>query len=267
MTGSGAMDDSDAARQEMDEIEAAKRILACLDLTDLSDDSTAERVEALCDRARSPHGPVAAVCVWPRFVATARAALGQGPVRVATVVNFPGGDAPAGDVLDEVEAAIAAGADEIDLVVPWKGLIEGDDEPVRALVERVRAAAGAPVKAILETGMLNTEALIRRAAQLAIAGGADFLKTSTGKVPVNATLRAAEILLDEIARADRPVGFKAAGGIRTLDDARGYLDLACARFGPDWALPASFRIGASGLYDALIATLDGAEVPRIAGGY
>lgn len=252
----------------MEPTEAAKTALACLDLTDLNEDCTEADVETLIDRARSPHGAVAAVCIWPRFVPFAHDHLVGGAIRLATVVNFPGGDRPVGEVMDAAGAAVAEGADEIDVVIPYKWLMEGEEEPVRTLVERVRGVSGsATVKAILETGMLNDDDLIARAARLAILGGADFVKTSTGKVPVNATLRAARIMLGEIARADHPVGLKPSGGIRTTDEAAAYLELAEEVMGPGWAGPATFRFGASGLLDALIATLDGAEVPRIADAY
>lgn len=252
----------------MDVTEAAKTALACLDLTNLNDDCTEADIEALCDRARSPHGPVAAICIWPRFVGLAQDHLVGGAVRIATVVNFPGGDAPAGAVMDATQSAIADGADEIDVVVPWKDLVEGDEEAVRTLVARVKeAAGGATVKAILETGMLGEDALIRRAAQLAILGGADFIKTSTGKLPVNATPRAVRIMLDAIREAEHPVGLKPSGGIRSAEDAAGYLELAEAAMGKGWPSPTTFRFGASGVYDALIAVLDGAESPRVTDAY
>ncbi|MEL6233615.1 MAG: deoxyribose-phosphate aldolase [Pseudomonadota bacterium] len=248
--------------------DTAKTALACLDLTNLNDDCTEADIEALCDRARSPHGPVAAICIWPRFVAHAHDQLVGGAVRIATVVNFPAGDAPAGEVMQATREAVADGADEIDMVIPWRGLIEGSEEPVRTLVARVKeAAGGATVKAILETGMLTDDDLIRRAAHLAISGGADFIKTSTGKVPVNASLRAARIMLEEIAAAEDPVGLKPSGGIRSTGDAAAYLELAEEVMGAGWPSPTRFRFGASGLYDALIATLDGADVPRVSEGY
>jgi len=236
----------------------AARALACLDLTNLDDACTTEDVQRLCARAQSRHGPVAAVCVWPRFVADARAALGATGIRVATVVAFPGGDDLAGDVRDMTERAIADGAHEIDMVIPYKAMIEGHPEQVPPRVARVvEAAAGAPVKAILETGVLGDGDWIRRAARLAIEGGADFLKTSTGKVGLNATPEAARILLEEIAAADRIVGLKVSGGVRSTDDAALYLDLCDEIMGPDWACPAVFRFGASSVLDALLESLDG----------
>ncbi len=236
----------------------ARRAIAALDLTNLNDDCTDQDVRDLCMRALTPHGTVAAVCIWPRFVPTARTALGGGGLRIATVVAFPGGDDDAATVRDMTQTAVADGADEIDMVIPYKSLIEGHPELVPAAVARVKDAAGAAqVKAILETGVLGDAAHIRRAAELAIEGGADFIKTSTGKVPLNATPEAARIMLEVIAASDREVGLKPAGGVRTVEDAGVYLDLCDEIMGQGWATPAHFRIGASSVLDVLLATLDG----------
>lgn len=245
---------------ERDEtLRQARRALACLDLTNLDDACDAAAIEALARRAVGDFGHVAALCVWPRFVAQARGLVGKTGVRVATVVNFPGGDDDIGAVVDLTERAVAEGADEIDMVIPYHHLLEGREEPVITRIERVRRAAGArvPVKAILETGVLESDALIRRASELAIEGGASFIKTSTGKVPVNATLRAARVMLEAIRDSGAPVGLKPSGGIRTTAEAAHYLDLADRIMGPDWAGPRTFRLGASGLLDALAATLKG----------
>lgn len=240
--------------------QAAVRALACLDLTDLDADCDAAAVDALVSRARTPHGPVAAVCIWPAFVAQARRALSGSGIRVATVVNFPAGTAPLSATLGEVERARGDGADEIDLVVPWRRLVAGAPEAVTEEVAAVKEICGPlRLKAILETGELADPGLIRTAADAALAGGADFLKTSTGKVPVNATPEAAAILLDAIAASGRDVGLKPAGGVRTTADAAVYLGLCDARMGPGWAGPERFRIGASGVLSALLATLDSAD--------
>lgn len=247
---------------------AAARALACLDLTDLDEACDAAAVDALCRRARTPHGPVAAVCVWPRFVARCRAALVGSGIRVATVVNFPSGDEDVIAVRNMSRQAMIDGADEIDMVVPWRALVAGRPEAVAATVYEVRDAAGRrKLKAILETGELKDPGLIRQAADQAIAGGADFLKTSTGKVAVNATPEAAEILLAAIRDSGRTVGLKPAGGVRTTADAAGYLELCDRMMGAGWATPSRFRIGASGLLTALLATLDGAGEPSGQGSY
>jgi deoxyribose-phosphate aldolase len=250
-----------------DFIAAAHRALACLDLTNLDDDCDAAAVDALCARAVTAHGSVAAICIWPRFVAHARARLAP-DVKIATVVNFPSGTEPDEDVIAMTEQALADGADEIDMVIAWHSLLEGGDQEVQARVERVKRAAGASrIKAILETGMLEDPALIRRAAHLALAGGADFIKTSTGKVPINATLAAADIMLEVLHEVDPTRGFKPAGGIRSTRDAVNYLLRADRVMGEGWADPQHFRIGASSALTALIATLDGTADPDEAEGY
>jgi deoxyribose-phosphate aldolase len=236
----------------------ARRALACLDLTNLDEACDAAAIADLCQRAVTAHGPVAAVCVWPEFVTQARAALAGSGVLVATVVNFPSGEEPIATVIAATSKALADGAEEIDVVVPWRALAKGERDAVRDRVRAVKAVCGAaPLKAILETGSLGEPALIRAAAEEALDGGADFLKTSTGKVPVNATPEAAEILLRAIRDRGAAAGFKASGGVRTTAEAAIYLGLCDRVMGPDWVTPARFRFGASSLLDALIATLDG----------
>ncbi len=237
----------------------AARALACLDLTDLNDDCDEAAIDDLCDRAVTPHGSVAAICIWPQFVAHARKRLAP-DVKIATVVNFPTGQEPDEEVIAMTEAAVRDGADEIDMVIPYRHLMEGRPEKVQARVARVKRAAGsARVKAILETGVLRDADLIRQASELALKGGADFIKTSTGKVAVNATLTAAEIMLEVLRGADRTRGFKPAGGIKTTQDAANYLELCDRIMGEGWADPQHFRIGASSVLAALIATLEGRE--------
>jgi deoxyribose-phosphate aldolase len=247
---------------------AARRALVCLDLTNLEDDCDAAAIDDLCRRAQTPHGSVAAVCIWPRFVAQAARALDRTGIKVATVVNFPGGDQPLDAVLAQTRTALGEGADEIDLVVPWRRLMAGEERAVTDCVRSVKEACGkAVLKAILETGELADPALIGVAAERALDGGADFLKTSTGKVKVNATPRAAEILLKAIERRGSRAGFKAAGGVRTTEDAALYLDIADRIMGSGWAGPRHFRFGASGLLAALIATLDDGKAPKPRPGY
>jgi deoxyribose-phosphate aldolase len=247
---------------------AAARALACLDLTNLDDDCDAAAIDALCARARTRHGPVAAVCVWPDFVARSHTLLDGSGIRVATVVNFPAGDDDVLSVRTATRQVIVDGADEIDMVVPWRALLAGEQGAVAATVYEVKdAARNRKLKAILETGELRDPRLIRGAADEALAGGADFLKTSTGKVAVNATPEAAAILLEAIRDSGRDVGLKPAGGVRTTADAAGYLELCDRMMGAGWATPERFRIGASGVLAALLATLDGAAAPAGHGGY
>ncbi|MFM9857020.1 deoxyribose-phosphate aldolase [Pseudoxanthobacter sp. M-2] len=251
------------------DLDDARRALACLDLTDLSDDASEAGAERLCARAVTPFGPVAAVCLWPRFVTVAKRALTGTPVKVATVVNFPAGGEKTLEVVEEAKRAAADGADEVDLVIPWRAVSDARPGFAETQVHRVRAALPAHVrlKAILETGELVDPALIRIAADAAIAGGADFLKTSTGKTKVSATPEAVAVLIDAIRAAPRPVALKVSGGVRTLADAKAYLAQVDAGLGAGWATPATFRFGASGLLDALTAALAGSATPKPAAGY
>ena len=241
----------------MDPIRAAGLALCCLDLTDLADPGRAEDVAALAARAVTPHGPVAALCVWPRFIAAARAASGDA-VPIATVINFPRGDGNRDAILAELDGALASSANEIDLVFDWRAFLSGRRGFAETLVRAVRAAmpAAMPLKVILETGELPPDA-VRPVAEAAVAGGATMLKTSTGKTAHGASLEAAATLLCVIAEAPRPVGLKISGGVRSVRDAGAYLALAEARMGADFLAPATFRFGASGLLDAVLATLSG----------
>lgn len=242
----------------------ARRILGLIDLTNLSDECTDADVVSLCTRARGPHGSVAAVCVWPRFVARAVSELAGSGVRVATVVNFPRGDEGVDTVLESVGHCVAEGADEIDLVIPYREFRDSrDGEGDRAvvhLVAKVKEALPASValKAILETGELGDRGSIEQAARLAVAAGADFIKTSTGKTPVSATPEAVETMLTVLRgspRIDHRVGIKPSGGIRSVEDAARYLALADRIMGPEWATAETFRFGASGLLDDVEAEI------------
>ncbi|MAU97210.1 MAG: deoxyribose-phosphate aldolase [Fulvimarina sp.] len=244
----------------------AEALIARLDLTNLNDDCSEADVAALCGRAETPAGPVAAICIWPAFVAFARREL-SARIKVATVVNFPLGADDIDTTLAETHKAVADGADEIDLVVAYDRVAE-DPGFVEAQVRTIRANCGhAKLKTILETGRLYDEATIRAACHAALAGGADFLKTSTGKVEVNATPASATILLEEIAKAGGTVGFKPAGGIRTFEDADGYMRLAETICGLDYPAPERFRLGASGVLADLLAVAAGTERPGGRAGY
>jgi deoxyribose-phosphate aldolase len=241
--------------------EIARRALAALDLTSLGEDDSPERIETLCASVAGPGGLPAAVCVYPEHIGTARRALaraGAAGVRVATVVNFPDGSADAGRAARETRRAVAAGADEVDMVLPWQAVLAGDPATAARLVSVCRQAApGRVLKVILETGGLGEAGAIRRASELALGAGADFIKTSTGKVPVGATPEAARIMLEAIRAHGGQAGFKASGGVRTLADAACYLGLADDILGAGWATPAHFRIGASGLLGEIRAALGG----------
>jgi deoxyribose-phosphate aldolase len=215
--------------------------LALLDLTGLDPDESEARVADLCAQAR--RGPMAAVCIAPRFVGQAAAALAGSPVRVATVANFPAGlDDPRG-ARAEAERALADGAHEVDVVFPYLAFAAGDREAALAVVTETRAAtAGATLKVTLEAGRLETERLIRSAASAALDAGADFLCTATGKLSTGATPAAARVMLEAIRDHGRG-GFK-AGAVHDAGEAAGYLALADEVVGPGWTAPATFRLGA-----------------------
>ena len=226
-----------------------------IDLTDLSDDHSPDGIDELCRRARE-HG-TAAVCVWPEYVARCAELLAGSAVRVATVVNFPSGDEAVDDVVALAGAALAEGADDIDLVLPYRAYLGGDSDRAGEMVAAIAALVESPklLKVILESGAYPDTDTVARAARLALANGADFVKTSTGKISEGATLEAARAMLGEIhtaAQTGKAVGLKPSGGIRTSDEAFAYIDLADEVMGEGWATPATFRFGASGLLDALL---------------
>ncbi|TWI50886.1 deoxyribose-phosphate aldolase [Pseudomonas duriflava] len=235
----------------------ATQAIGLLDLTSLNGNDSDATITALCERALTPVGAVAAVCVYPRFVPLARQVLdrlGAGLVRIATVTNFPQGDADIERAAAETRAAVAAGADEVDVVYPYRALMKGDRSVGHALVQACKTACGehALLKVILETGELADPELIEFASRDAIAAGADFIKTSTGKVAVNATPEAAEIMLRVIAEQGGRVGFKPAGGMRTLDDARMYIEQAERYLDASWVQSSHLRLGASSLLNDLL---------------
>jgi deoxyribose-phosphate aldolase len=251
-----------------DDLQATARLaLACLDLTSLNDADTEADVVKLCERAQGPHGPVAAVCVWPRFAARARHEL-PARIAVAAVANFPDGSADVPRAVRDTRAIVDAGAQEVDVVLPFASLQQNDEHAVIALLQAVRAACeGLVLKVILETGVLADDRLIARAAQLSLDAGADFLKTSTGKTPVSATPQAARVMLAQIAgdaRCAKHVGFKASGGIRTVADAAVYLALCEDALGAQALHPSRFRIGASSLLNDIEAVLAGHAPPAAA---
>lgn len=237
--------------------ETARRALALLDLTELSEICDDAAVESLCTAALDGRGHVAAVCVWPRFVTVAHRRLAGSDVRIAAVVNFPEGTKTVESILAEAAAAVADGADELDLVLPWRAFLAGDEGHAIDVVTAVRQLLGPDhvLKVILESGLYPDQASVARAAQLAVNAGADFLKTSTGKAAISATPEAVVTLLHVIACASRSVGIKPSGGIRTLEDATRYLALADDALGASWATPSTFRFGASALHGALLSAI------------
>lgn len=250
----------------------ALSVLTLIDLTSLTDQETEEDIVTLCQQANSHYGNTAAICIYPRFIPLAKKQLltkHDSAIKIATVVNFPHGGVNIAKVSEEVRQAVALGADEIDVVFPYKALIQGDELTGFALVKacRLACAKDTVLKVIIESGELKTPALIMKASEISIEAGADFIKTSTGKVPINATLSAADVMLNVIKNKNPNVGFKAAGGISTLEDALAYIELAEKILGKPWITDKHFRLGASGLLAHLQAIIDNKSINKSSDGY
>jgi deoxyribose-phosphate aldolase len=247
-----------------------------IDLTTLEGKDTPGKVRALCAKARRPDPAhpelpsVAAVCVYPTYVAEAKAALAGSGVRVASVATgFPSGRTFAEIKLAETRAAVDAGADEIDMVIDRGAFLAGDYRTVFDEIVAVKAACGpAHLKVILETGELETYDNVRRASVLAMAAGADFIKTSTGKVSPAATLPVTLVMFEAIRdfhrATGRVVGMKPAGGIRTAKEAVQYLVVLYETLGPAWMTPERFRFGASSLLNDILMQLEKERTGRYA---
>jgi len=237
----------------------AKEAIGLMDLTTLNADDTDAKVTALCKEAHSQAGDTAAVCIYKQFIPAARrtmVAQGTENIKIATVTNFPHGNDDVASALAETKEAVALGADEVDVVFPYKALIAGNETVGYELVKACKEACGdILLKVIIESGELKTAEHIQKASEIAIDAGADFIKTSTGKVPVNATLEAAEIMLTVIKEKNPNIGFKAAGGVKDAQSAKAYLDLARRILGDEWVNADHFRFGASSLLNNLLAEL------------
>ncbi|MEU2086699.1 deoxyribose-phosphate aldolase [Streptomyces albus] len=241
--------------------------ISMIDLTTLEGADTPGKVRSLCAKAARPDPAdrtaprVAAVCVYPDMAATAKQALadlGADGINVASVATaFPAGRAALPVKLADTRDAVAAGADEIDMVIDRGAFLAGRYLAVFEEIQEVKRACGdAHLKVIFENGELATYDNIRRASWLAMLAGADFIKTSTGKVSVNATPPGTLLMLEAVrdfrAATGRQVGVKPAGGIRTAKDALKYLVLVNETAGSDWLSPDWFRFGASSLLNDLL---------------
>ncbi|GIH62598.1 MULTISPECIES: deoxyribose-phosphate aldolase [Microbispora] len=257
--------------------QAIDMAIGMVDLTTLEGADTPGKVRAMCAKAVRPDPadasvpPVAAVCVYPDLVATAVEALAGSGVKVASVAtSFPSGRSSLEVKVAETSLAVAAGAAEIDMVIDRGAFLAGDYLKVyEEIVATKEACADAHLKVILETGELATYDNVRRASWLAMIAGADFIKTSTGKVSPAATLPVTLVMLeavrDFLAATGRKVGVKPAGGIRTTKDAIKYLVLVNETAGPDWLHPDWFRLGASSLLNDLLMQRQKMATGRYAG--
>jgi len=239
-----------------------------MDLTTLEGRDTPGKIRALCAKAIHPQPgdpsipSVAAVCLYPALIAEAKDALRGSSVKVASVATaFPSGQTFRDIKVAEVKAAVAAGADEIDMVIDRGAFLSGDYATVFDEVVEIKDACGkAHLKVILETGELGTFDQVRRASILAMAAGADFIKTSTGKVQPAATLPVTLVMLEAIRDFEkatgRAVGMKPAGGIRTAKEAVQYLVVLYETLGPRWMTPDRFRFGASTLLNDVLMQIE-----------
>lgn len=247
----------------MTDREIACRIFACIDNTTLKATDNEQTVEEFCRHTASMRladgTTVAAVCVYPPFVKIAKRELKDSGIRVATVAGaFPHGQSPLMLKVEEVKKAVDDGADEVDIVMNRGLLLAGESERAGEEVAAMREASmGKVLKVILETGELGD--LVVEAAQVALDAGADFIKTSTGKSAVGATPEAAEMMLrvigEKVKINKKTVGFKAAGGIKSLEEAKVYVRIAQKIIGEHYINNQTFRIGASHLTDRLFAFL------------
>lgn len=244
-----------------------KVVFSCIDNTTLEGCDTQQKIEQLCNDSRSLCDPsrgigtVASVCVYPVFIRQAKGLLAGSGIKVACVAGaFPAGQSPIEVKLAEVRYAVDEGADEVDMVISRGALIEGKEQQVYDEIAAIREATqGRTLKVILETGELSTSELIMKASQIAIKAGADFIKTSTGKIKVGATPEAASIMLSAIEQnykeTGRMVGLKIAGGVSTPEQALDYAKMAYSLFGDHYFNNQYFRIGASRLVSSLYSFL------------
>jgi deoxyribose-phosphate aldolase len=256
--------------------EGIRLAVSMLDLTTLEGADTPGKVRHLCAKAVCPAPTTpeipscAAVCVYPSLAAVAREALEGTGVRTASVATaFPSGQASLEVKLRDTEDALAAGADEIDMVISREAFLAGEDTRVMEEIVRVKEACGdARLKVILETAELGSYDHVRHASLLAMEAGADFIKTSTGKAVSGATpgvtLAMLEAIRDYMERTDRPVGMKAAGGVSTSKAALHRLVLVKETLGDEWLTPERFRIGASSLLNDLLMQYQKTQTGRYA---
>ncbi len=248
--------------------------IRCMDLTTLEGKDSAGRVRSMCAKAVRPAPgvpSVAAVCVYPNLVRVAKEAVAGSSVKVASVAtSFPSGLSSLEVKLADTAAAIASGADEIDMVIDRGEFLSGNEQKVfDEIVAVKKVCGGVHLKVILETGELGSYDVIRRASDLALEAGADFIKTSTGKIGTNATFPTAvtmcEAIREHARRTGRRAGLKVAGGVKNTKIALTYLVIVKETLGEGWLTPDLFRIGASSLLDDLLMQLEKEQTGSYAG--
>ena len=249
-------------------VEALRLVLSMIDLTTLEGQDTPGKVRQLCQKAMHLHGArpdlpqVAAVCVYPTMVGVAKQALEGSSIRVCSVATaFPSGQTSLDIKLKDVRLAVDSGADEVDMVISRGAFLGGDYQHVFDEISTIKAACGdAHLKVILETGELGTLGRVRRASVLAMHAGADFIKTSTGKIQPAATMPVTLVMLQAIRdfyhATGQRVGMKPAGGISRAKQAIQYLVMLRETLGQDWLTPERFRFGASSLANDVLMQIE-----------
>ncbi len=245
-----------------------KLAVRMMDLTTLEGKDTPGKVRQMCAKALTPLaedpsiGPCAAVCVYPNLVPVAKAALAGSTVKVASVATaFPSGQSPLDVKLADVRRAVELGADEIDMVIDRGAMLAGDYAKVFDEIAATKEACGAAhLKVILETGELGSYDVVRKASEIGIAAGGDFIKTSTGKVQPAATPAVTLVMLEAIRdhyyATGRRIGMKPAGGVRTAKQSLHYLVLVKETLGDAWLTPELFRFGASALLNDVLMQIE-----------
>ncbi len=244
-----------------------KLAISMMDLTTLEGKDSAGKVRQMCQKARSPSDDAsipscAAVCVYPNLVTVAKQALAGSSVKVASVSTaFPSGLSPLDVKLEDVRRAVGFGADEIDMVIDRGAMLSGEHHKVFDEIVATKEACGpAHLKVILETGELGSYDIVRKASQIAMLAGADFIKTSTGKIQPAATPPVTLVMLEAIRdfyyATGRRIGMKPAGGIRTAKQALHYLVMVKETLGDRWLTPDLFRFGASTLLNDVLMQLE-----------
>jgi deoxyribose-phosphate aldolase len=222
-------------------------IIALIDHTRLEENDTPEAVAEFCKDAASPRGNCAAVCIYPQYISIAKNALKNTPIKIATVVNFPKGNNDFHACLDEMQSALDAGVDEIDIVIPYAELMRGNDFFVEEFIKACRRYShDATLKIIIESGLLSADQ-IKKVSQFIIDAGIEFIKTSTGKVPQGASPEAVSAILETIQKNKTNTGLKISGGVRTREDAEHYITLVEKFMGKNWISPEKLRFGSSKL--------------------
>ncbi len=255
----------DRLKDEKNSPDLSARLIQMLDVTSLNGDDTSAKIEAIVEnvvRTFESWGVCpAAICVYPVFLGQVRKGLGSAPVKLATVAaGFPHGLSPLAVRINEIRASHSEGADEIDVVIRRSHALEEHWQDLEAEVTAFRqAASDACLKVILEVGELDNGACIRNAALACMRAGADFIKTSTGKTPLPPTIAQGAAVLRALKEFEttRQVGFKAAGGIKAVEQALEWITVVEKILGPECLKPELFRIGASSLFDVMRGNFEG----------